>query len=286
MGTLQNHLSFLKRWLKSSIVVLLYTCTSAWFIATDRANAEAQTFPTPAVLPTSEVVTLKIFVSDWQNYSGIDGEGLYFDIIRALFADEPIELQFVHQPIRRGMESLKRGQGDAVLGLWHHRYSAGGAQYLTGGLPLDVEVVTAVFPSSSDWDWQRLSTEKDARYAWVKGYEYGVDLNLPRQAQVPASLNGLRMLKQGHIDGFIDDQFYVLKVLKASPNFEVSDYRFESILTRNMYLAFQPNKAGERWLAIYRKNMEKLLRQGTLHALFRKWDLDYEKVKYRDLDRY
>jgi len=271
-------------WVKLSVGLILCACSGAGLAAT--VNSDVQTSLSHPPVKTTKAETLKIFVTDWQDYSGVDGRGLYFDIVHALFANESIEPQFIHQPIRRGVELLKRGKGDAVLGVWHHRYSIDGKQYLTGGLPLDVEVVSAVFPSSSDWDWRRLSTEQGARYAWVKGYEYDVNLNVPRQAQVPASINGLRMLKLNHIDGFIDDLFYVSKVLQAAPGFEISDYRLEPILTRNMYLAFQPNADGERWLAIYRKNMEKLLQQGKLHALFKKWDLDYERVKYRDLDRY
>jgi len=269
---------------KSSVGLILCACSAAGLAAT--VNFDVQTTLSQPPVKSIKAETLKIFVTDWQDYSGVDGKGLYFDIVHALFAEESIEPQFIHQPILRGIELLKRGKGDAVLGLWHHRYSIDGKQYLTGGLPLDVEVVSAVFPSNSDWNWQRLRTEQDARYAWVKGYGYDIDLNVPRQAQVPASINGLRMLKHNHIDGFIDDLFYVSKVLQAAPGFEVSDYRLEPILTRNMYLAFQPNADGERWLAIYRKNMEKLLQQGKLHALFKKWGLDYERVKYRDLDRY
>ncbi|MGH1370909.1 MAG: substrate-binding periplasmic protein [Cellvibrionaceae bacterium] len=227
---------------------------------------------------------LRIFADDWQGYSGIDGTGLYFDIIRAVFENEAVVLEFVYQPVRRGIELMRRKQGNAVVGLWHHRYSTD--SYITGGLPLDVEIVSAVFPVTSAWTWQRLREEQDARYAWVKGYGYGPELDLPRQARVPSSVNGLRMLEKNHIDGFIDDLFYVSKVIDQTPEFDRKDYRIEPILTRNMYLAFRPDAQGQYWLEIYRKNMEMLLREGRLHRLFEEWGLDYEKVRYRELDRY
>lgn len=240
----------------------------------------------PAKAASSEVSSLRVFADDWQDYSGTDGTGLYFDIIRAVFENEPVELEFVYQPIRRGIELMRRGEGGAVVGLWHHRFRAETDDYMTGGLPLDVEIVSAIFPINSQWNWQQLRSQSDARYAWVKGYEYEAVLGLPRQARVPSSINGLRMLDKQHIDGFIDDQFYVAKVLKKSPKFDAEKFRIEPILTRNMYLAFQPDAQGQQWLAIYQKNMALLLRQGRLHALFEKWGLDYERVKYRELDRY
>ncbi len=234
----------------------------------------------------SKLATLRIFADDWEDYSGADGTGLYFDIIRAVFKGEPVTLEFVYQPVRRGIELMKRGKGSAVVGLWHQRHSAETDDYVTDGLPLDVEIVSAVFPVHSTWTWQRLRSEQEARYAWVKGYEYGAALDLPRQARVPSSINGLKMLDKNHIDGFIDDQFYVTKVIRKTSQFEPHNYRIEPILTRNMYLAFRPDAQGKQWLAIYRKNMASLLREGKLHTLFAKWGLDYERVKYRELDRY
>lgn len=259
-------------------IVVFWGSMSCALLA-DAADASSAAAP-------SEVSRLRIFAENWQDYSGSDGSGLYFDIIRAVFENEPVELEFIHQPIRRSIELMRRGQGAAVVGLWHHRYSAETDNYITGGLPLDVEIVSAIFPINSHWNWQKLSSQSDARYAWVTGYEYGVALELPRQARVPSSINGLRMLDKQHIDGFIDDQFFVTKVLEKSSKFDAKKFRIEPILTRNMYLAFQPNAQGRRWLAIYQKNMTLLLRQGRLHALFEKWVLDYERVKYRELDRY
>ena len=257
------------------IVVLLLVLLSSGTV--NAASSLSDTPPKPFIT---------IYADDWEDYSGRDGRGLYFDIVREAFEPLPVEVEFVYQPIRRGIGLLKRGDGDAVLGLWHHRHSSSGQEYLTGGLPIDVEIVSAVFPKSSDWDWQRLSTEPNARYAWVKGYEYGIELNLPRQARVPASLNGLRMLRQNHIDGFIDDQFYVSKVLDKSPNFELNDFRIEPILIRNMYVAFRNTEDGARWLRLYQQQMQRLLKEGRLHALFQRWELDYEAVKYRDPERY
>ena len=249
-------------------------------------SAEIESDITPSALAHVESVRLTVIADDWQDYSGRDGRGLYFDVINEVFAGQGVALEYVHQPIRRAIELLKRKEADAVLGVWHHRHSDHQGEYLTGGLPLDVEIVSAVFPRESDWNWRRLRSETDARYAWVHGYDYSSALEIPRQARVPASINGLRMLQQNHIDGFIDDQFYLQKVLRRSAEFSLSDYRFESILIRNMYLAFRNDSDGQKWLAIYQKNMQRLLQQGRLHQLFNKWQLDYEQVKYRNPEDY
>ncbi len=254
--------------------------------AASEVSAEIKPNIKAAAVTQVEKPRLTVMADDWQDYSGRDGRGLYFDVVNAVFADEAVTLEYVYQPIKRAVELLKRKQGDAVIGVWHHRHSPNQSEYLTGGLPLDVEIVSAIFPRQSNWDWLRLQTDPQARYAWVQGYDYSVALELPRHARVPASINGLRMLKKNHIDGFIDDQFYIKKVLARTPEFSLSDYRIEPILIRNMYLAFRPDSEGHKWLEIYQRKMQSLLEQGQLHELFKKWQLDYEQVKYRQPEDY
>ncbi len=278
--------SFCQRSRATRILVRLAVCGLLLFAGLSAISAEVESDTTPSVLAHAESARLTVIADDWQDYSGRDGRGLYFDVINEVFAGQGVALEYVHQPIRRAIELLKRKEADAVLGVWHHRHSDKQGEYLTGGLPLDVEIVTAVFPRESDWNWRRLRSETHARYAWVQGYDYSSALEIPRQARVPGSINGLRMLQQNHIDGFIDDQFYLQKVLRRSPEFSLSDYRFESILIRNMYVAFRNDSDGQKWLAIYQKNMQRLLQQGRLHQLFNKWQLDYELVKYRNPEDY
>ncbi|MCR8924220.1 transporter substrate-binding domain-containing protein [Dasania sp. GY-MA-18] len=115
--------------------------------------------------------------------------------------------------------------------------------------------------------------------AWVNGYGYGKSLDLPHKNifLVNDTLQGLRLLRSGRIDCFIDD-LTDTNVTTKQMGLNVDDFHFEVINHRHLYPIFTNNARGKKLMAIYEEAMKAMVKSGELFRLYQTVDLNYREI--------
>ena len=96
--------------------------------------------------------SVHIATESWDNYTNLDGSGLFLDISRAIFEPRGTQMKVDYVPYKRALHLLESKNADAMFGT----YSAekeGKAYLLTPNYPIDKEQAVAIFDRSKNGRW-------------------------------------------------------------------------------------------------------------------------------------
>ncbi len=225
------------------------------------------------------ITTINLITSEWPGYTNKDGTGLYFDLIKAVYEPEGIQMKFELVPWKRAQALVKK-TADAIVG----ETMLPDEDYLYPQWPIDIEEVTVIFKKGADVKWNGESTLENKTVSWIRGYDFQMYLHVKlNMLEVDNLQSGLLMLDAGRIDFLIDYEDFIMEEVEnirntVKPDFALEQYQMESLrLGAKVYVAFVNSSRGKRLVEIFDRRMAQLYESGALDAMYKsftQWHYD------------
>jgi len=240
------------------LITLLFTCNAS------AEDERAFTFK------RSQIKTINIVAPMWEDYTNKDGSGMYWDILRTLYASENIKLKPSSVPWNRAMKMVTKYQTyNAIVG----EYLETEEDLLFPKYPIDVEYMS-VLTKKSTGPWEGVASLSGKNVGWIKDYDVITseerDFNL---REYRTTEQGIELLNEGKVDYIIDEWDELATVLKAK-NLSIENYYMDDMPEgTDVYVAFANTSMSKVLIEIYNEQVELMVKSGAMQAIYEKWDL-------------
>ncbi|GLO47702.1 MULTISPECIES: substrate-binding periplasmic protein [Pseudomonas] len=205
---------------------------------------------------------------EWLDYTGADGTGLAWDVLRKVFEPAGVKVVTLSAPYSRAIGLVKRGEADA----WVGSYKEENDDNLYPRWHFDMDHIYALGLASKPVP--TLESVGKYRLVWVRGYDYGSYLpNVQEFREVQRREGILPMLEHDRVDFYIDALTEVDYVLGQASQPE--RFRRTHVAELPLYLAFARNDQARALRDLFDKRMAELVRSGELKAIFQRWQQPY-----------
>lgn len=203
----------------------------------------------------------------WDHATNADGTGLYWDIFRAVYEPEGINVTFSIRSYSGSVELLKRKKVDAVVAAYKDEIEE--SHYPKWHFAVDV--VQALFKKSRFETFDGQKTMAGKKVAWIKGYALNEYLDVPvEKMEFGERAGALKSLDRDRYDFFLDAQGDLIETLQKG-HVNAENYRRETIKQLNLYLAFVKSEKGKKLSEIFDTKFPKLVESGEIRKLYEKW---------------
>lgn len=211
--------------------------------------------------------TVAIVSEAWNDYTGEDGTGLGWDLMRIIFEPAGYKLAWRVEPYRRSVGLVQRGEADAWVGSYKDEQTA-----LYPRWHYDTDHIYAL--SLERLPVPTLASLGSYRLAWVNGYEFQRYLPTARQYEEIRRRDGiLEMLKRGRADYYIDAEQEMDYIREHAPDF--SPFRLTHLIDLPLYLGFADNARGRELRDVFDRRMDELVANDQLRPLYKRWKMPY-----------
>ncbi|KQW10015.1 MULTISPECIES: substrate-binding periplasmic protein [Pseudomonas] len=205
---------------------------------------------------------------EWADYTQADGQGMGWDILRAVFEPEGVKLEIRSVPYTRSIGLVQRGEVDVQVGAY--RDESEGVLYPKWHY--DVDHIYALGLASKPTP--TLATIGSYRLVWMRGYEYNNYLpNIRRFNEIHRSVGILPMLIHERADFYIDASMEIEEVLAKAD--DPKQFKLSPLINLPLYLGFANNENGRVLRALFDRRMEVLAKNGELKPIFERWKQPY-----------
>ena len=224
-------------------------------------------FLAPRPIRAGEVLTASPY---WKGFTSPDGQGLYHDLMRAIFEPGGNTVRHLEVPAKRGMIMVREGTVD----IYTCRSEAESGLQL-GREPMYEGEFHALFRKNAVPYWDGVASMADKRVVWRLGYYSFKDFPVRIQhSETTDGVEALQRVVRGGADFYVDD----LNLIRESvhlyqPPLDPDDFRIESVGFRQYFPVFSDSKRGQMLRLAYEQGMRNLARQGKLAQIYAKWNL-------------
>lgn len=213
---------------------------------------------------------LTIGVPEWQGYTNADGSGVYFDLIRSVYAEDTLNIQI--DSYNRTLAKFHDNKLDIVIGVFREDIKQGIFPHWF----LDTEAPITAFYDPKKTQLTHLSDLEELTVSWLRGYKFN---HFIPYVSTPYLVNtiatGFELLTKNRINVFIDYPYNVPVIhQKKLASLEVMP-------SRHIYIALQNNASGKKLAEQYDLKMPELRESGILANIFA---LDYERSELQSFD--
>ncbi len=213
-----------------------------------------------------EVVTASPY---WEGFTGPDGNGLYHDLIRAVFEPRGYAVRHLEVPAKRGLVMVREGHAD----IYTCRPAAVDGLTLAAW-PMYEGEYHALFRAGAFPSWDGVASLSNRRVVWRLGYYSPKDFPVPiEHSETASGSEALRRVIQGGADFYVDDRNLILETMREYLQpLDASEFRIEPVGYRQYFPVFSDSERGRLLRAIYEQGMQSLAREGKLRGIFKKWN--------------
>lgn len=205
---------------------------------------------------------------EWADYTQADGQGMGWDILRAVFEPEGVKLEIRSVPYTRSIGLVQRGEVDVQVGAY--RDESEGVLYPKWHY--DVDHIYALGLASKPTP--TLATIGNYRLVWMRGYEYNNYLpNIRRFNEIHRAVGILPMLIHERADFYIDASMEIEEVLAKADN--PKQFKLSPLINLPLYLGFANTANGRALSELFDRRMEVLVKTGQLKPIFEHWKQPY-----------
>lgn len=197
-----------------------------------------------------------------------DGSGYYWELIRAVFKSEGMDLQNTTAPFVRCLAELEGKDVDGAVAVFKTPerskkftypksrlgYSSYGLIYLKGTSFNSIENVTGNVGIIRGYDFS----------AWLPA-----KLNLVKLNSVPQAIQMLKRKRMKFHADDIQDVVFGLKKMKEKPE----GFNFKTLYINDLYLPFRKDERGQMLADKFDSGLKKIYENGTLASLIKKYGL-------------
>lgn len=231
-------------------------------------------------LHTAKIPVITVVAPDWDGFTSPNGEGLYWDILRAIYEPEGTKLKIATAPWNRAMKMVTKYRTYLAI---PGEYRDTEENLIFPRYPLEKEKMVTVTLKSSGYNLTTLESLRGLKVSWRKDYdlldpdESGIKLDEFRDIA-----DGLREVMSKKVDALIDEPDEVDSGLQEAglnkADFNIIPYS-ES---QYVYLGFHPGIISERLIEIYNRRTEELVKSGEMAKIYGKWDAKMPEV-FKDI---
>lgn len=205
---------------------------------------------------------------EWADYTQADGQGMGWDILRAVFEPEGVKLEVRSVPYTRSIGLVQRGEVEVQVGAY--RDESEGVLYPKWHY--DVDHIYALGLASKPSP--TLATVGNYRLVWMRGYEYNNYLpNIRRFNEIHRAVGILPMLVHDRADFYIDALMEIQDVLAKAEN--PKQFKLSPLINLPLYLGFANTANGRALRELFDQRMEVLVKTGQLKPIFERWKQPY-----------
>jgi len=217
--------------------------------------------------------TITIHTEAWQDYTNQDGTGFAWDTIRAVYNPVGIDLDIKIVPYARAVDNVIHRNADA----WVASYEDENAKAVYPDWHYDADRVAALYVPERVAEPADTGDLKNDRVAWVRGYKMERYINVPMKAnRLNKQKTAIRMLEHGRIDYFLDARYVIKNMLDELPgDLTKGQFAYKQVTNLPLFLAFAPTEDGRRFAEIWDTRFPKLLENGTIAELYRKYGYEH-----------
>lgn len=230
--------------------------------------ASSLAWPVAADAPAAEIH----LVSDtWHGLTRKDGTGLYFDLIRAVYARRKIKLRITIYPYARTVQAVKDKRADAWVASFLHEKDFA----LYPRWHFDRNVQQALFRKRPGYSFGGIDDLRDKRVAWLRDFGLDKYLSVPMKiVEVDTIQSAMQMLEAGRIDYFIGAQSDIADDIKAR-GADMRDFERAFVMHLGLYLAFANTPRGDELRRIWDEEMEGFHKSDAFKAIYKRAGFDY-----------
>ncbi len=219
-----------------------------------------------------EVVTAS---PSWEAFTSREGQGLYHDLLRAIYEPRGETLRHLEVPAKRGLVMVREGQADIYTCLPDVR-----EKLLLAELPMYEGEFHALFRASTFPDWDGVRSLANKRVVWRLGYYTPKNFPVPiHHSETTSGIEALQRLVRGGADVYVDDRNLILESMHAFPTrLEEGEFRIEAVGFRQYFPAFSTSERGEKLRATFEQGMKDLAEQDKLSPIYAKWKLPMPRM--------
>lgn len=211
-------------------------------------------------------------VSDeWHDLTRKDGTGLYFDLIRTVYARQGIETRVRIFPYARTVQLVKEKKADA----WVASFLKEKDFPLYPKWHFDQNTQVVVYRKNLPGGFLGLPSLRDRRVAWLR--DFGLDryVGEPMKiTEVDAIGQALQMVEHGRIDYFMGAKSDLEDVVKKEKP-DMSKFETKFAMNLGLFLAFADTPRGAVLRDLWDKEMEGLHKAPEFKAIYRKYGYEY-----------
>ena len=216
--------------------------------------------------------TYTFVTEEWKDFTNKDGSGIYFELIKSVFANEGIKVKFQIMPWKRARLTVEKRQQDGIIGV----YEGEDKLFTYPKLNIDRDVVYVVFKKGKGW---KNPTESLAgkKVSWRRGYGFETQINSKfTLKEVDTVDQGLKMLAAGRID-YLVDYIKDIEVSAKKHSIDLKDFTIVNDFAGNkIFIAFSRDESGRNLAKIWDRGLTKILKGDRTEI-----DKAYSKVSGR-----
>jgi polar amino acid transport system substrate-binding protein len=221
------------------------------------------------------IASIDVASDEWADCTQKDGTGLYFDVLRMVYADVGAKLNIKIVPFATSVQLLEGGKTDINVG----DYLGDVANGLYPKYPIDYDDLTVMMPASKAAGFKGEPSLKDKKVAWIVDYGYEKYLGVPVSLTETADReSGIKMLKDGKVDYYIETKSTIEPALKDM-GISRKDFALSTLKWIRLYVCFAKSDKGAQLQAIWDKRIPELLKTGELKKAFAKWGFNESYAK-------
>ena len=210
-------------------------------------------------------------VSDaWHDLTRKDGTGLYFDLIRAVYARASVRVSTQILPYARTVSMVRDKRADAWVASFMHEK----AFPLYPKWHFDRNAQMVVYRANAAPAYKDKDSLANRKVAWLR--DFGLDryINVPMQVtEVDTIASAVGMLDHDRIDYFVGARSDLAEHIREA-KVNMSRYQMVFVMHLGLYLAFADTAKGAALRAIWDREMETLHRSESFLAIYKQYGYD------------
>ena len=217
----------------------------------------------------NNITEIVIASEEWEDATNKDGTGLYWDIFRAVYEPENIQVKTEIRSYAGSVEMVKQQKADAMVGAYKDEVD----DALFPQYHFDADVVQAVFKKGKVAEFKGQESLSGKKVAWIKGYGYDEYLDVPvSKNEFDRRADIIRVLGRDRVDFFLEAKAEIVDCIEKGL-IDPASYEIVTVLKLNLYLAFTNNARGQRLKEIFDTRFPQLVASGEIKRLYAKWDM-------------
>lgn len=213
-----------------------------------------------------------LFVTDeWHDLTRKDGKGLYFDIVKAVFARQGVAVEYRIYPYARAVQRVKDHQADGWVASFMNEKSFP----LYPHYHFDKNEQIILYKKANQSGPVSIATLKNKRVAWLR--DFGLDRFIQepmRVTELDSLESAFQMLERERIDYFVGAKSDIEDHIKNSKQ-DMSSFGMGYALHLGLYMAFADTPRGAKLRDMWDVEMESFHKSDAFKALFKKYGYPY-----------
>jgi polar amino acid transport system substrate-binding protein len=235
------------------------------------AAAPLLVLPGTGLANSGPPTSIRLVSDAWHDLTRKDGTGLYFDLIRAVYARAGIqEVQIQILPYARTVNMVRDQRADA----WVASFLKEKDFPLYPKWHFDRNAQMVVYRADAQTPFRNQESLSQRRVAWLR--DFGLDryIKVPMQVtEVDTIASAFGMLERSRIDFFIGAKSDLADHIRDA-KVDMSRYRMDFVMYLGLYLAFADTAKGAALRTLWDQQMATLHKNPEFLAIYKKYGYD------------